>query len=220
VSDAAAPPPPTSPISVSPTAEQVRKGQSWYRRRPFLVGVVVVVVLVVTVVSDLPQHASRSAQISSDSSVVREVIADIGPCAYAVGEVFTIYEDKLKSRLTPSDTARVPSLLRDDQAACSFTDQSIFDLTNIEVPGSVAGKHLQELVSTVTLWATADGLAAIEAVQSLFSHPADRVARRQLVKATSELSHDRLQAMAEIAAANQVLRARLPALKLPSPVTT
>jgi hypothetical protein len=209
------PAPATARAALGP--EPGEGGQTWYRRRSVLVAALVMVVLVVTVVIDLPQHASRSAQISSDSSVIRQVSADVGPCAYAVAEVFTIYGDKLSSRLTPSDAARAPSLLRDDQNACSFTDQSIFNLANIEVPGSAAGRHLQELVSTVTLWATSDGLAAIEAVQSLFSHPSDGAARRQLAMATSELTHDRLQAMAEIAAANHVLRARLPALRLPSP---
>lgn len=217
MSDIGPAPPVTAP---GPGREPDERRLIWYRRRSVLVAALVLVVLVVTVVSDLPQHASRSAQISSDSSVVHQVVADVGPCAYAVREVFTIYGDKLTSRLTPSDTARVPSLLRDDQNACSFTDQSIFDLANVEVPGSAAGRHLQELVSTVTLWATADGLAAIEAVQSLFSHPGDRVARRRLAKATSELIHDRLQAMTEIAAANHALGARLPALRLPSPPVT
>ncbi len=175
---------------------------------------------IITVISDLPEHASRPAQISSDTSVVRDVNSDLASCAFAVGEAYTIYRDKLSSRLSQSETARVPSLLRDDQNACSFTDESIFNLSNIEVPGSLAGRHLQDLVSTVTLWATSDGLAAIEAVQTLFSRPGDQAAQRQLSRATTELANDRRRAIAEIAAADQVLAAHFPAVQLPVASTT
>ena len=56
--------------------------------------------------------------------------------------------------LPSSEQRQVPGLLTDDQAACSFTDDSIYQLSTITVPGSGSGRDLGQLVGTVTLWAT------------------------------------------------------------------
>ena len=87
---------------------------------------------------------------------------DVGPCSYAVGESITIYRDLRAHTLTPAQSRQVPGLLRDDQAACSFTDDSVYQLSTIDVPGSASGRDIGQVVSTVTLWATSDALSAIE----------------------------------------------------------
>ena len=116
-----------------------------------------VVVLAVTVITDLPEHSSLSSQISDDRAIVDEVDSDVGPCAYAAGESFTIYRDQETHTLTEADAAKVPGLLRDDQSACSFTNDTIYELSSdIEVPGTSSGKPLEQMVGTVTLWATSD----------------------------------------------------------------
>ena len=61
--------------------------------------------------------------------------------------------------------------MSDDQTACSFTNEDIFDLTGIQVPGTPAGKQLGQMVATATLWTTSDALRAIEDVQTLMSDP-------------------------------------------------
>jgi hypothetical protein len=197
---------PSKPVSALP----------WYKRRTFIVTAAVIVGLVVTVVTDLPEHTSIAAQFTGDKSVMQQVDSDVGPCAYAANESFMIYAQEKAHILTNSDMARVPSLLRDDQSACSFTDDSIYELSSdIEVPGSSSGKPLGQMVGTVTLWATSDALAAIESIQVLVDTPSNASALAQLKNAERTLASDRATAEAELQAANKVLGQNLPGLNLP-----
>ena len=91
-------------------------------------------------------------------------------------EALGIWGDQSAHTLSQADQAESASLLRDDQNACSFTDESIFDLSNIEVPGSPAGKDMGDLVATSILWTTSDALKAIEAVQTLMVNGQDQSA--------------------------------------------
>ena len=110
----------------------------------------------------------------------------------------------------------MPGLLRDDQTACSFTSDSIYDLTsNIEVPQSSAGKPLGDMVGTVTLWATSDTLSAIESIQTLTSDPGNTSALKQLRKEEPILASDRARAEAQLQAADKILATNLPSLNLP-----
>lgn len=200
----------TGPASTAPGATS----RPWYRRRSILVAAGVIAIGAITVITDLPQHASRPAEIAGDTSVMSQVNSDVGPCSYALGETFLIYSDLKARMLSASDVALAPRLLSDDQSACSFTDDSIYQLANIEVPGSAAGKRLGQLVSTVTLWATSDALSAIEDVQILYSNQADAAALTKLGRDEQMLRHDKAQAEAELAHADKVLATRLPPLKL------
>jgi hypothetical protein len=187
-----------------------------FKRRSVIVTAVVVVILAVTALTDLPSHATRASQVSEDTAIMKEVVSDLAPCAYAVNESFTIWKDTQSHTLSSSDTSRVPGLLRDDQTACSFTSESIYDLTsNIEVPQTTSGKPLGEMVGTVTLWATSDALSAIESIQTLTSDPDNTAALKQLQKEEPILASDRAQAEAQLNATDKVLSTKLPALNLP-----
>jgi hypothetical protein len=187
-----------------------------YKRRAVLVTAVVVVIIAVTAITDLPQSKTRQAQISEDAAIMKEVNTDLAPCAYAANESFTIWKDQESHTLSPSDTSRVPGLLRDDQTACSFTSDSIYDLTsNIDVPQTPAGRPLGQMVGTVTLWATSDALSAIESIQTLTSDPGNGAALKQLQKEEPILATDRARADAQLQAADKVLATNLPALDLP-----
>jgi hypothetical protein len=201
----------TGPVTAAETAVPKKP---FYKRRAFLVPSVLTLVLAVVVLTDLPQDSSRSAQISNDTSVMSEVNGDIGPCSYALGESFNIYRDLYARSLTEAEQRQVPGLLTDDQAACSFTDDSIYQLSTITVPGSGSGRDLGQLVGTVTLWATADALSAIEQVQVLDSDLSNRHALKVLASDEKLLRSDRAQAEAELAAADKSVQARLPALDL------
>ena len=89
-----------------------------------------------------------------------------------------------------------------------------YQLSTVEVPNSAAGKHLGQLVSTVTLWATSDALSAIEEIQTLSSDPTTAAGRRRLAHDELLPGRDRAQAQSQLSAADQILRARLPALHL------
>jgi hypothetical protein len=194
---------------MSDTQGNSRATPRWYRRRAMLVGLAVVAIVAVTVVTDLPVHTSRASDISSEQSVMSELNPDLAPCALAVHEALNIWGDQSAHTLSATDQAESGSLLRDDQTACSFTNQSIFDLSNIEVPGSPAGKDMGELVATSVLWTTSDALKAIEAVQALMINAQDARALTGLAKAERAMAADRAAGLHELARADQVLNAHL-----------
>jgi hypothetical protein len=188
----------------------------WYRRRATLVAVTVAVVAAVTVITDLPVHTSRASDISSEQGVMSELNPDLAPCALAVHEALEIWGDQSAHTLSAANQAESASLLRDDQNACSFTDESIFDLSNIEVPGSPAGKDMGDLVATSILWTTSDALKAIEAVQTLMVHGQDERALTSLAKAEDAMAADRAAGLRELDSADHVLDTKLPRPDMPA----
>jgi hypothetical protein len=191
----------------------------WYRRRAALVAVVVAVVVAVTIVTDLPVHTSRASDISSEQGVMSELNPDLAPCALAVHEALEIWGDQSAHTLSEADQAESASLLRDDQNACSFTDESIFDLSNIEVPGSPAGRDMGSLVATSILWTTSDALKAIEAVQTLMVHGQDESALKNLADAEDAMAADRAAGLREVDRADHVLGTTLPLPDMPAQPT-
>ncbi|HMD45711.1 MAG TPA: hypothetical protein VKG43_06105 [Acidimicrobiales bacterium] len=203
------------PSGTDPAPDDTATKPPWYRRRGTALAVAVAAVLAVTVISDLPVHASHSADVAAERSVMKEVNTDVGSCAFATSESFTIYGRSQHGQLTAANRAATPALLRDDQAACSFTNNSIFELSNIEVPGSPAGKALGQLVSTSILWATSDALGAIEDIQTLFTQPTNAPALKDLAERERRLAADRRTADGELATANRDLATHLPRPDLP-----
>ena len=189
---------------------------AWYRRRGMVVAAVVVVIGIVTVLTDLPVPTSRSQDISSERSVMTELNTDVAPCALAVRQALGIWDLEAAHSLTASDKSSTPGLLSDDQTACSLTNESIYDLANIEVPGSPAGKDMGDLVATATLWTTSDALRAIEDVQTLMNNPGDTRTLRDLSEAERRLASDRRAALAETSAADRILDTRLTPPDMPS----
>ncbi len=188
----------------------------WYRRRWVLVTAGVVAVVVISVLVDLPRPTTVPQDISAQASVMNEVNGDVAGCAYAVRETFTIYQDMKTGALSASDRSQVPTLLRDDQTACSFTNSSIFDLSSVEPPGSPAGKKIGQTVNVVTLWATSDALAAIEDVQALDGNTGSATTVADLAKQERLLAVDRAQAIGYVRAADRSLGgAHLPMPNLP-----
>jgi len=194
-----------------PAPEPDGKKTPWYRRRAFLVSAGVVVVVGAAVISDLPTATSRASDIQGETTVIGQINTDVGPCVFSVHEALTLYGDE-SGRLSAGDRAQIPGLLRDDQNACSYTDASIFDLSDISPLGSPAGKEVGQAVNTATVWATSDALSAIEAVENLTTHPSDRRARSSLRTEERLLAADRDKVTSEIDAAGRLLGTRLPRL--------
>jgi hypothetical protein len=196
------------PPAPEPGANQTR----WYRRRGFLVAAGVAVVIGAAVISDLPTPTSPANDAKAENAVIGEINADVAQCLFSIREALTLYADETSGTLSSAHRAQIPGLLRDDQTACSYTNDSIFQLSNIDVAGSPAGKQVRQAVNTVTVWATSDALGAIEAVQTLTAHPGDRKARAQLRNDRRLLTEDRNKATAEIDAAGHDLGTRLATL--------
>ena len=205
----------TVPATESRAQVAEAKAPLWQRRRGLTIGILAAVILVITVLTDLPTSTSRASDISAERSVMTEVNADLASCALAIHQAVGIWTLQSAHKLTAADRAPTPGLLSDDQTACSLTSESIFDLSNIDIPGTAAGKHLSQMVAAVLLWTTSDALRAIEDVQALMSSPNDPSARADLAKSEASLAADRAQAMAQEEAADRALDTRLQPVDTP-----
>lgn len=188
----------------------------WRRHRGLAITAVAFVILLITVLTDLPTSTSRAADISAERSLMSEVNSDLAPCALALNQAVGIWNLQAAHQLTAADRAPTPGLLEDDQTACSFTSEGIYDLANIDVPGTAAGKHLGQMVGIATLWTTSDALRSIEDVQRLMSNPGDSGARADLTKQEVQLTSDRRHALAQEAAADRLLATHLPPVDMPA----
>jgi hypothetical protein len=200
---------------VSDPSPSPKRPPIWERRRGLVIGLAVALIVLITVLSDLPVSTSRASDISAERSVMSEVNTDLASCAYAIHQAVGIWNLQAAHQLTPADRAPTPGLLGDDQSACSFTNEDIFDLTNVQVPQTTAGKQLGQMVATATLWTTSDALLAIEDVQTLMNDPGNEAALRSLSTAESQLAADRGTALAHEEAADRALDTHLPPVDLP-----
>jgi hypothetical protein len=196
-------------------AETPTKG-AWYKRTWVLVTAAVVVVAAASVIVDLPSHTTVSADIADQTSIMHEINTDVGGCAYAIQETFTIYQDMKTGQLSAADRSLTPSMLRDDQTACSFTNSDIFDLSNVQASGSPAGKNIGQVVDVSTLWVSSDALAAIEDIQNLSANSGSTSTIADLTKQEGLLAKDRARADAYVEAADRILGAKLPMPNLPA----
>jgi hypothetical protein len=187
----------------------------WFRRVGLPVIAVVAIIVAIAVVTDLPQRQSLAGERSTAASLITEVNGDVKTCAYAMGESVTIYRDWIRRNLSASDRSRVPSLLSQDAEACSFTSSSINDLSQIEEPGTGAGKYLANVLSFSMSWTTSDALGAIEDFSRLTAHPNNKRAADDLRDRAKYLAVDRGDALGALKDAERYLKGPLPALGLP-----
>ena len=178
---------------------------AFYRRPWFLILISVLVVVVVSIISDLPTHATKAQDRATQNDTIIAINGDLAPCIYAVKESFSFYNESLAGKLSPADLSEVPGQLVNDQTACSFASGAIYDLTNnIEVTDSKAGRHIDQMLATDVTWSTSDALAAIEDIQSLFVHPGDQKYIRDLTKQEVQLTKDRQTAFRDVEAARKI----------------
>ena len=203
--------PPTLPSAETSEA----KAPLWQRRRGLTIGILALVILLITVLTDLPTSTSRASDISAERSVMTEVNSDLSSCALAIHQAVGIWTLENAHKLTAADRAPTPGLLSDDQTACSLTSESIYDLANIDIPGTAAGKHLRQMVAAALLWSTSDALRVIEDVQTLMGSPNDPSARADLTKSEASLDADRSQAIAQERTAERTLHTRLQPVDTP-----
>lgn len=198
-------------------SDGVRTSRWWQRHRRLTIAAIIAVIALVTVLTDLPVGTTRASDLAAERSVMTEVNADLAPCGLAVHQALGIWTLKEAHQLSQADRAPTPSLLSDDQAACSLTSEGIYDLSsNIEVPGTVAGKHLGQMVAAALLWTTSDAVRVVEDVQTLMDDPTNAATARDLAKAEDQLVADRRAAVAQEAAADRALATRLQPVELPT----
>ena len=203
-------------MTVTDAAAVTKEPPIWQRHRRLAIAAAVLVIALITVLTDLPTPTSRASDIAAERSVMSEVNSDLEPCAYAVHQALGIWALEADHQLSAAERAPTPGLLSEDQSACSFTSQGIYDLTtNIQVPGTTAGKELGDLIATATLWTTSDALRVIEDVQTLMNDPTDAAAVRNLSKEENALASDRRRALTDENAADRDLDTHLQPVDLP-----
>jgi len=202
-------------VTVTDAAPVTKKEPIWQRHRRLAIVAAVLVIALITVLTDLPTSTSRASDIAAERSVMSEVNSDLQPCAYAVRQAVGIWALQAHHQLSAAQRAPTPGLLSDDQSACSFTNQGVYDLSNIQVPGTPAGKKLGQLLATAMLWTTSDSLRAIEDVQTLMNRPDDAAAVRDLSREEAQLASDRRNALADENAADRDLGIHLQPVNLP-----
>ena len=207
-------------MTVTDAPPATKKEPVWQRHRRLAIAAAVLVIALITVLTDLPTSTSRASDIAAERSVMSEVNSDLQPCAYAVRQAVGIWALQAHHQLSAAERAPTPGLLSDDQSACSFTNQGVYDLSNIQVPGTAAGKELGQLLATAMLWTTSDSLRAIEDVQTLMNQPNDAGAVRDLSREEAQLAADRRNALADETAADRDLDTHLQPVNLPAIAAT
>jgi len=193
----------------------------WYKRTWFIVTAAIVAVIGASVLVDLPQPVSNAEDVASQTATLKQINQDTGPCGYAINETFLIHRDQLAGALTTTDRVSATKMLTDDQTACSFTNGSIFDLTNnIQVQDTAAGKYVDQMLSVTTTWVTSDALAAVEDIQYLYLHPGDPAKTKDLAAQEKLLADDRARAFFDVQQADRLLHAHLPNPNLPALATS
>jgi len=207
---------PLDPFTLEGIIAQVPEKPVWYKRAWVLATGAVVAVVVASVLVDLPSKTTVATDTADQTAVMKQINSAIAGCSFGVAETFTIYQALQKHSLSASNKAETPSMLRDDQSACSFTSSSIFDLSNVQGTGTAAGKNIGQVVNVATLWATSDALGAIEDIQTLTTSPGNATALADLSKRQVALAQGRTQARNYVLAADRILNARLPMPDMPA----
>jgi len=215
--DPTASPDPGPPAGAPDPTYDVGDRPVWYKRTWVIVTAAIVIVIGASILIDLPRPVSNAEDVASQNASLKAINTDLAPCGYALQETFLIHADQVSGTLTAADRASATKMLVDDQTACSFTNGSIFDLTNnIQVQDTAAGKYVDRMLSVSTTWATSDALAAVEDIQYLYLHPGDPAKTADLRRQEQILAQDRSEAFGDIQQAGTILHARLADPNIPA----
>jgi len=207
---------PHDPFTLEGIVAQEPERPVWYRRGWVLVAAAVVALIGASVLVDLPTNTTAATDAADQTAIMKQINTALAGCSYGVKETFSIYQAQRAGTLSSADRSLTPSMLRDDQSACSFTSSSIYDLSNVQGTSTPAGKNIGLVVNVATLWATSDALAAIEDVQTLSSDPTNAKAIGDLPQRESALAQGRTQAYGYVQAAEHILHSKLPQPDMPN----
>lgn len=203
------------PLSLDDFVVQVPEKPAWYKRTSFLIVVAMGVIVLASVLVDLPSKVTPASDAAAQTTLLHEINNDVAGCAYAITESFTIYRDFQANTLSAQNRTQVPSMLRDDQAACSLTSSTIYDLANIQPTGSTAGQKVGDIAQLALLWSTTHAQAAIVDIQEIFDGNRDPAKRLSLENDTKALTQERIAALSDLKSAEAQVHAILPRPNLP-----
>jgi hypothetical protein len=204
------------PATMSSTSLSSTRSE-WYRRPWFLVAVGVIAVVGISVISDLPTAMTPASDVAAQNAAISEINTDLAPCSYAVSEAFNFYTLYVQHRLTSSQYTQTLSLLKDDQAACGFTTNGLYDLTNnVQVDLTKAGKFVNASLAPLVTWMDSDSNGAIADIRLILTHHTVSTATADLARQEKFLSSDRNTVLSDISQANIILDGRVHPIKVPA----
>ena len=202
----------SGPYSASRGAAERARPRPWYLRRVNIAGAVVAVLVAIAVLSDLPTQATRSQQISDAKSIVSEAYGYLRTCNAGLAEAFSIEAQVASKQLTSGDMIRVPDLVRDDNLACSYTNDAVFQLASLTFPKSLPDSN--QFATALFNWIVPDAFNATMAIGVLVTDPGNPAASAQLRRYEAHLTADRARAESALEVMDRQLRTTLPALPL------
>lgn len=182
----------------------------WFKRPWLLITVAVIFVAGVSVVTDITRPITKAQDAATQNGTIKQINADIKPCAYATTQSFQFYNDFVEGTLTSADLSQTTGLLVGDQTVCSFASEPIYDLTNnIQPLETPAGKYIDLMMTVSRTWMTDYALAAIEDIQYLFKYPGTESKIRDLTVLETRLSAERALAIKEVDEAGRIVKTSL-----------
>ncbi len=200
----------SGPYSASRGA--MARPRPWYFRRATVAGAVVAVLAAAAVVTDLPTKASHAQQISDAQSFVTEAYGYLSSCNAGLTEAFSIGAQVAGGRLSSADLIRVPDLLRDDNLACSYTNDDVYQLASMTIPRTLADSN--QFAAALLSWVVPGAYGATKSIGVLASDPGNPAASAQLRQFDAQLTKDRASAVRALKAMERQLRTTLPPLRL------
>jgi hypothetical protein len=202
----------SGPYSASRGAAERSRPRPWYLRRVTVAGAVVAALVTIAVMSDLPTHATRAQQVSDAKSIVSQAYGYLRTCNAGLAEAFSIEAQVASRQLTSGDMIRVPDLVRDDNLACSYTNDDVFQLASLTFPKSLSDSN--QFATALFDWIVPDAFGATKAIGVLVTDPGNSAASAQLRQYDAHLTADRAKAERALAAMDRQLHTTLPALPL------
>lgn len=183
----------------------------WHARRGLVVVAAVVVIGTISVLLDLPHHASATQRTQEATAVVTAVNSAIKPCTYSVAQAFSILQREHAGTVTAAELRQFPGIISDDEKACSSSDATAAPLGTtvfgtLTLSSTPAGRDLTTMVRAVLDWTTFDAPGAIEDIRVLLTSPDDAKASKDLQVREQTFAKDRTAADRAIRQANTALR--------------
>jgi hypothetical protein len=196
----------------SPSRGAIRRPRRWYLRRATVVGTLVVALVAVAVITDLPAPDTHAQKVSDAKGFLTATYGYLDTCDAGLSEAFSIASQVARKQLSPADLMRVPDLLRDDNLACSYTNDDVYQLASMTIPRALASSG--QFATALLSWVVPDAYGATKAISVLASDPRNAAASTQLVHFDAQLTKDRASAERALENMERQLATSLPRLPL------
>lgn len=133
----------------------------------------------------LPER--RTDRAADLRALASQLAGDMRSCNSSARDSFVAYTDVVQGH--PAERAAAEKLISDDEQYCTpVGNTDLYDLSTLEVPGTLRAYDLQPAVQDLGSWAFPNAAAAITDVASLLSHPGDPAVRADLGRRLAQMA--------------------------------